>query len=1062
MSNKYCIGNGNWSDTSIWSLSSGGIGGAAVPTSSDDVIIDHGSNVYIDTDIEVVSITITSSTNLYFGSNTIICDSIDLQNGLLHLEGSDVTCSDLSIYSAAGFNSDTSTVHINGTITYSGEIEFNNLIVADCNVSGDNNLLATSLVVNGTMTFPATSDGFYNFVENNGTIVFGSGTTNNIVSFVNNGTINLDGDTETLDDDKTLLLYDSIENNGSLSGGTVWFTLPEYALRNLDCNVMFHAADSGSITLSGEFHYRAITFINVSGNSSIHLGGSEFYVGKVGSLDISPTVSVYALSGNATIYDEDSEFHIFGWANNTVAFNTCNWVHSNGRMYFYCNDDFDNATVIYSEVENSIGDCYINGGLFVGPNITFDSLNINYGPVKLFNNDDYDLHTNSLNASTINSISGGGIEGKDITINADTINLLNQCGTYDGFTFNTNLIKISGKDGINRQVLKNCTFNSETSAVFSNVEVIGSTSEKKIYCYNSLDSTSDTNFIFRDNLTINAVKNGNRIEVSISHAVLPDVPVIVTIYGRKLYGNYVSLGNFFTTKAALKESYSVGYSSGLRYIYVEYKMLTGTYTSEPVLVQLGTRQGWLCNDNCDDRQEVESKYISGAYLPAITNCKVYPPKHINCNPTTIDTSDYKDARVRASNHLFPKLGSQLWACCNSLIEDDYQVLLDNIYYDLVTFNYFLLNSISSADLATLAEQDLVPANTFPGEGGYWRSQNPNQVQLIMISAMEKPSPNEPYSNNFPENLILKNINGDPMKVFGTGPWNLWLNYYKVDGLIDYIYSYYKANWEKHCDGIYWDYGAMRGWYGMNHNDLNPYRADMNDDGIDETDTDIEKVFSTNLAEFLQYFIKHSSDDKLFMGNGGGGASLSYRYILDGVMLETFLISQYSSWSVQMGQILYNSRNKPNLNLMMIPADEPFDAQFARYALCSALMTDGYFVNTNNAHKESRWADEYAVFEGVSERSLRAKGYLGNPLGDMYQATDDEISFFDVDEPNDYVWRRDFDNGIVLVNPTNGSVNITLETNYNKIQGIYETDFNDGSTVSSITLTSKSGCVLLRI
>src|SRR6266576_1682339 len=44
MANKYWIGgNGNWSSTAHWSLSSGGSGGAAVPSSSDDVFLDANS-----------------------------------------------------------------------------------------------------------------------------------------------------------------------------------------------------------------------------------------------------------------------------------------------------------------------------------------------------------------------------------------------------------------------------------------------------------------------------------------------------------------------------------------------------------------------------------------------------------------------------------------------------------------------------------------------------------------------------------------------------------------------------------------------------------------------------------------------------------------------------------------------------------------------------------------------------------------------------------------------------------------------------------------------------------
>src|SRR3989304_375864 len=44
MANRYWIGGtGNWNDTAHWSETSGGAGGAVIPTSSDDVFFDANS-----------------------------------------------------------------------------------------------------------------------------------------------------------------------------------------------------------------------------------------------------------------------------------------------------------------------------------------------------------------------------------------------------------------------------------------------------------------------------------------------------------------------------------------------------------------------------------------------------------------------------------------------------------------------------------------------------------------------------------------------------------------------------------------------------------------------------------------------------------------------------------------------------------------------------------------------------------------------------------------------------------------------------------------------------------
>ncbi len=59
MANRYLIGN-NWNSTGDWSTSSGGVGGAGVPTSSDDVFLDANSpNI----DLPINSITIIKSLN---------------------------------------------------------------------------------------------------------------------------------------------------------------------------------------------------------------------------------------------------------------------------------------------------------------------------------------------------------------------------------------------------------------------------------------------------------------------------------------------------------------------------------------------------------------------------------------------------------------------------------------------------------------------------------------------------------------------------------------------------------------------------------------------------------------------------------------------------------------------------------------------------------------------------------------------------------------------------------------------------------------------------------------
>ena len=61
-----------------------------------------------------------------------------------------------------------------------------------------------------------------------------------------------------------------------------------------------------------------------------------------------------------------------------------------------------------------------------------------------------------------------------------------------------------------------------------------------------------------------------------------------------------------------------------------------------------------------------------------------------------------------------------------------------------------------------------------------------------------------------------------------------------------------------------------------------------------------------------------------------------------------------------------------------------------------------------------------------------------------------------------VYRRDFENGIALVNPKgNGAQTVTLETAFVKLSGTQAPSINNGATVTQVTLADRDGIILLR-
>jgi len=116
-----------------------------------------------------------------------------------------------------------------------------------------------------------------------------------------------------------------------------------------------------------------------------------------------------------------------------------------------------------------------------------------------------------------------------------------------------------------------------------------------------------------------------------------------------------------------------------------------------------------------------------------------------------------------------------------------------------------------------------------------------------------------------------------------------------------------------------------------------------------------------------------------------------------------------------------------------------DYQSFRYGFASCLMDNGYYVfNTSETYGDAPAFDEY-------------NANLGNAVSSPQTAAWQQG-----------VYRRDFDNGIVLVNPKgNGARTLQLETSYKRLQGAQAPAVNTGQTVTSVTLQDRDGLILLR-
>ena len=173
-------------------------------------------------------------------------------------------------------------------------------------------------------------------------------------------------------------------------------------------------------------------------------------------------------------------------------------------------------------------------------------------------------------------------------------------------------------------------------------------------------------------------------------------------------------------------------------------------------------------------------------------------------------------------------------------------------------------------------------------------------------------------------------------------------------------------------------------------------------------------------------------------------------VLNGGVMEDIIGRSYSIESQSVGwagmMAFYThvmaSMAAPKLVIFQQYATTNTDYRGFRYGFTSCLMENGYYYyNSSNNN-------DYATFDEFSAN-------LGT-------ATTPALVFPGATPYQNGVYRRDFANGIALVNPKgNGARTVTLETSYKHLSGTQDPTVNNGQTVTSVTLQDRDGVILLR-
>jgi Hypothetical glycosyl hydrolase family 15 len=232
----------------------------------------------------------------------------------------------------------------------------------------------------------------------------------------------------------------------------------------------------------------------------------------------------------------------------------------------------------------------------------------------------------------------------------------------------------------------------------------------------------------------------------------------------------------------------------------------------------------------------------------------------------------------------------------------------------------------------------------------------------------------------------------------------------------------------------------------------PYiNGDWNRDGTVDSQTD-PKVQAWFRQGYARYFslLKTLMPGKYQLGNiGDWGAPDStlteYQGLANGGVLEGYIgkswsVETWGGWAATLAQYrkVMSAVAAPKL-IIFNQWGSKTDYQGMRYGLGTCLLDDGYYSFTDNTQMYYGvvWFDELDQKLGAGQTKPTAAWQKG-------------------------VWRRDFDNGIVLVNPKgNGPQTVTLETSYIKIKGTQDPVINNGQTVTTVTLKDRDGIILLR-
>jgi len=368
----------------------------------------------------------------------------------------------------------------------------------------------------------------------------------------------------------------------------------------------------------------------------------------------------------------------------------------------------------------------------------------------------------------------------------------------------------------------------------------------------------------------------------------------------------------------------------------------------------------------------------------------------------------------------------------------------------------------------LARYSIDIINTWPGWGNgrgatlpqvvqNIKSINPNTLvfQYVLFESLSSLAPGtDPWSS---ERVALNNSNWWLYPVGGSGipvvsgpsfVTNLTLftptdgngNHF-VDWFAHFVVQQFMGNGTP-LDGIYEDNIFWK-----------PRQdGDFNRDGVVDSQNDpaVQAWLRQGERKYLDD-LRAAMPGKFLMGNisdfGASGAvfpELAGQLnggFMEGLIGYSWSPESWGGWSAMMASYRAEmAALAPPQLAMFSQIGSVTDYQGMRYGLASCLMDNAYYTyNASSNYNDLPWFDEYNAKLGQATSPPTTSAWQNG------------------------VYRRDFENGIALVNPKgNGPRTVTLESPFKRLSGTQAPSVNNGQNAQTVTLQDRDGLILLRL